>query len=734
MAKLLHKDFFFEEFYKYVKGTLEKPGQDEIDDVPYGGKKEIILCPEPLQFLKSFGSISADENKTRKRFEKLCVQEEKGFKKLDVSKRSSLIWFNTTKNGINLRLGIDEATREPTPIALGDNCVHGLIAGQTGSGKSVLMHNIIFNLIGEYAPWELDLYLADFKRVELSKYMTKGCKTPHVCACAATSEIRYVLSLINYIVDCMNAREDFFKRMGIEKIKTFRDIYPNIVLPRILLIVDEFQQMFLEASPKESELIRKMLTAIVKKGRATGVHIIFASQEMSHTLSASDLANFRLRICLNCNPSVSLDILGNKKAANCARGYVLANFDDYSEQTNHCYQVPICEGETDELDSAGNKMEYFNAYLQDIFKEATRFGFHKNSKFYDEYEQKDITALDTVLEKIYSYRGNNMVSNFDILTLGRYVTFSSKKYDIQTLFIERGLNKNILAISPNVEDVAYLQMLLWRNFSTSPVKAVDGEDYKHIIFALSPSVEILYRLDEHISPNNKTIYTNPDDINQLERLYKKREFFIPLFKIAKTPAEFAVMNYRKNIEMECTRRPDLLIQREQNIPEIERVFSGFSLQDAFVEANRIMLMEKNPILQKIARNLQDFYAYNQNPASIFPRTIIWINGVDVIERIPTWLQIMMKNATDNDFLFVLTATSEFDNLSSVKKTCDYIFTGGNNRRIYDRLDINYTYKDADSIVLDLNIRSSAEERSFKKYLYEFQMKPSNQIPLDEILM
>ena len=734
MAILPHSKFFFNTFSKYVQATLEKTDQEEIDNNPYGGKKEIIICPEPLHFLKLFGALGPDEQKTRLQFEKLCTQEDMGFKKLDISKGNSGIWFNTTKKGINLRLGIEDATKEPTPISLGDNCVHGLIAGQTGSGKSVLMHNIIFNLIGEYAPWELDLYLADFKRVELSKYMTKGCITPHVCACAATSEIRYVLSQINYIVDCMNAREDFFKRMGIEKIKTFRDTYPNIVLPRILLIVDEFQQMFLEASPKESEQIRKMLTAIVKKGRATGVHIIFASQEMSHTLSASDLANFRLRICLNCNPSVSLDILGNKKAANCARGFVLANFDDYSERTNHCYQVPICEGEIDELDSDGKKMEYFNYYLQHLSREANRFGFLKNSKFYDEYEQKDITALEKILEKIYSYRSSNMVSNFDILTLGRYVTYSSKKYDIQTLFIEKGLNKNILAISPNVEDIAYLQMLLWKNFSTSPIKDAVGEEYKHIIFSLSPSVEKLYVLEEHISSDNRTIYTNPDDINQLEGLYKKREFFIPLFKIAKTPAEFAVMNYRKNIEMECARRPDLLKQREQNIPEIERIFSGFSLEDAFVEANRIMLMEENPILQKIARNLQDFYAYKQNPASIFPRTIIWINGVDVIERIPSWLQIMMKNAVEYDFLFVLTATSEFDNLSTVKKTCDYIFTGGNNRRIYDRLDINYTYKDADSIVLDLNIRSSAEERSFKKYLYEFQMKPSNQIPLDEILM
>lgn len=729
MPNLPHSRFFFDTFSRYVKATLERAEQDEIDRTPYNGSNSIIISPEPLKFLDLFGAIGANKDKTRELFEQIVEREDLGFKKLDISSDNSGIWFNTTKKGINLRLGIEKASKVPMPIELGDRCVHGLIAGQTGSGKSVLMHNIILNLIGEYAPWELDLYLADFKRVELSKYMN-NFKTPHVCACAATSEIRYVLSQINYIVDCMNARENFFKRMGIEKLQLFREMYPNIVLPRILLIVDEFQQMFLEASPKESELIRKMLTAIVKKGRATGVHIIFASQEMSHTLSASDLANFRLRICLNCNPSVSLDVLGNKAAATCARGYVMANYDDYSEKTNHCYQVPIYE---DSKFKEENNQEYFDYYLEYISKLSDKYGFHKNWKYYEEDFQEDISALDMILNKLYAYRSFNMDSNFDILTLGRYVVYSSKKYDIQTLFIEKGLNKNILAVSPNVEDIAYLQMLLWKNFSTSPVKEAVGEDYKHIIYSLSPSVEMLYNIEEHIPQENKTVYRNPDDISQLEMLYKKREFFIPIYKTSKTPVEFAILNYRKNMETQCARRPDLLREREKNIPEIRRIFSGFSMEDAFVEANRIMFAEKDPIVKKIARNLQDFCTYLNNPASVFPRTIIWFNGIDVIERIPAWFQVMLKNATAHDFLFVLMATSEFDNLSSIRKTCDYIFTGGNNRRIYDRLDINYTYKDAGSIVLDLNIKSISEERSFKKYLYEFQRKTSNQIDLDAIL-
>lgn len=200
MENLLHSKFFFNVFDKYVKATLDKPGQEEIDENPYGNNKEILLCPEPLKFLDLFGTIGANQTRTREVFEELARGRDNGFKRIDISQKSTGFWFNTTKRGINLRLGIEETTKEPTPISLGDRCVHGLIAGQTGSGKSVLMHNLIFNLIGEYAPWELDLYLADFKRVELSKYMNESSVTPHVCACAATSEIRYVLSQINILL------------------------------------------------------------------------------------------------------------------------------------------------------------------------------------------------------------------------------------------------------------------------------------------------------------------------------------------------------------------------------------------------------------------------------------------------------------------------------------------------------------------------------------------------------
>ncbi len=216
--------------------------------VPYGVVDELIICPEPVLFLKDFNELGNDKGRCRALFEKKQLK----FDKLRLPARSGF-WWSTSRDQINLRLGIEESTTDPITMPLGNITVHGLIAGQTGSGKSVLLHNLIFNLMAEYPPWELDLYLADFKRVEFSKYMDEKHLAPHVSACAATGEVRYVLSLIQHLVDCMNAREDFLKRMGFEKIAKFREAYPKVVLSRILLIVDEFQQLFLETSTKESD-------------------------------------------------------------------------------------------------------------------------------------------------------------------------------------------------------------------------------------------------------------------------------------------------------------------------------------------------------------------------------------------------------------------------------------------------------------------------------------------------
>ena len=99
-------------FSKYVVATLEKDDQEEIDNNPYGGNKNIIICPEPLQFLDSFGSIGANQMKTRKLFEQLSKRKDLGFKMLRISSDNTGIWFNTTKRGITYENTIRKSARK----------------------------------------------------------------------------------------------------------------------------------------------------------------------------------------------------------------------------------------------------------------------------------------------------------------------------------------------------------------------------------------------------------------------------------------------------------------------------------------------------------------------------------------------------------------------------------------------------------------------------------------------
>lgn len=731
---LSHQDFIMTYLKEFLFGKtrdIPKKNGELTALVPYGKYQELILCPEPKEFLQEFNEAGNSKERCRAIFE----EKMRTFRRIPLGQQSGF-WWNTSRDQINLRLGINQNGKNPDAVPLGDITVHGLIAGQTGSGKSVLLHNLIFNLMAEYPPWELDLYLADFKRVEFSRYMDSGrFSAPHVVACAATGEIRYVLSLIQHLVDCMNAREDFFKRMGFEKIAKFRKAYPQVVLPRILLIVDEFQQMFLEASAKESEHIHRMLTAIVKKGRATGVHIVFASQEMSQTLSRSDLANFRLRIALNCDPNVSMDVLGNRKAAECPVGYVYVNNSDYSEATNMLFQVPLVE--TEPPRGSEDQLSYFETFMVIIDKMAKTSKIQKDTKFYQEDEQESIEVLEKTLSCISNYRRTIREKYFDALTLGRYVTFSSLRYDIQTLFIERGRNRNILAISPGVEDLAYLQRLFAMNFAKA-----DFEDpricYHHEIYSFMPAVESIYPLREELQTESTdkqpvSLYRNTEDFYNLEKRFTRMRFLLPLFLEAQTPFEFVLLNYQKNIEQELKRRPELRTDREAAIPVISQRFKDLDWKNVEDMCARIQEEEGRTILGKLAGNALEYCRFHENPLLVYPPTILWVVGIDVIERLPDWLLWMMKNGMDYNLLFLCMAGTDFDTMSQISKYCDYLFLGGRNRRIYDRLSVNYTAKNADCIALDMMIKSSGEERSFKKYRCSFSHHESPRIPFEKLL-
>lgn len=456
------------------------------DVYKYDGSEVITICPEPLAFIKEFDDVSDNAAKANEMFRekietfrKITLDPEKEPQLRGYCSFGTRMWRNKTLSGINLRPGNLNGDREDyTPVRMCDDNVHGLIAGRTGSGKSVYINALILSLLTEYAPWELDLYLADFKKVELSRYMNDADEknhniayTPHVNACAATSEIRYVISLIRYLVDCMNARQEFFARLGVTKLQEFRNKY-NVVLPRVLLMVDEFQQLFTEATSREIDEIQTMLNSITKLGRATGFHLVFASQEMSGTLRGNTLANFKIRMCLPCTPQISSDILGNSQATSLERGYVLINTDSGDELKNKKYRVPFIETDKKDDDDDDTKTPFYS-FLDEIKLASEKFDLdYKRAaqKFYREELQETEYAYREDLDRIREKKNKAVAQNrsiFDAVILGKSVLYSPKIVDKVSFYIEKGRNKGMMIACPNPENAARIRKLIAENLFRS---------------------------------------------------------------------------------------------------------------------------------------------------------------------------------------------------------------------------------------------------------------------------
>ncbi len=557
------------------------------DIYTYDGAEEICICPEPLTFLRKFDDVSDNREKAVALFEKMREDFQR-FRleakpvpliESDIQKEPERMWLNKTLTGINLRPGNLNDDRDAfPPVKMCDDNVHGLIAGRTGSGKSVFINALILSLITEYPPWELDLYLADFKKVELSRYMNDSDKanlntafTPHIRACAATSEIRYVISLIQYLVDCMNARNEFFTRLGVTKIQEFRNEY-DLVLPRVLLIVDEFQQMFSEATNREAEEIQTMLNSITKLGRATGFHLIFASQEMSGTLRGNTLANFKIRMALPCNKQISLDILGNGAAEQLERGYVLINTEAGDELSNQKYRVPFIETDQKDAEEEGEKKKTpFFHYLDGIKLAAKNFPLEYKTgtqKFYreelQEQEQAFLDDLDRIKEKKNSgLKGKKDL--FDGIVLGKTVLYSERRNDKVSFYLERGRNKGVMIATPNADDAARMRKLLMENFVRSDEHIVHiALELNSLVHARFPSEEMIEGEQEYHSMNEE------DGLEQLRVLYELRRGSLRCLKEKTMSPRICRMMELKRKLTECCEKEESRRKQEEYEQEVSK--------------------------------------------------------------------------------------------------------------------------------------------------------------------
>lgn len=219
---------------------------------------------------------------------------------------------------------------------------HVLISGKTGSGKSTLLHAMITNLSLYYSPDEVHFYLVDFKKgVEFKPYASLGL--PHARVIAIESEREFGMSVLQRLDVELRRRGDLFRAQGVQDLRAYRHANPDVCMPRVLLIIDEFQEFFVQ-DDKISQDAALLLDRLVRQGRAFGIHVLLGSQTLAgaYTLARSTLGQMAVRIALQCSESDAHLILSDDNTA--ARllsrpGEAIYNDANGLFEGNHPFQV-----------------------------------------------------------------------------------------------------------------------------------------------------------------------------------------------------------------------------------------------------------------------------------------------------------------------------------------------------------------------------------------------------------
>lgn len=226
-----------------------------------------------------------------------------GAKHNAVNKKDSDISLSgDSTEGIKIKIGT-KGIKEDVVLSLGNSTdpVHGIVCGTTGSGKTVLLHQIIIQGSRNYSPFELQFVLLDYKEGTGFKAYKE---LPNAKIIAIDADIDFGLETLNYLRNEMNARAELFKKHDARDISHFRK-KTGKVCPRILIIIDEFQVLLngSQTDPYTNREIQQIMEEIVRLGRSFGLHLLLATQTPSGVRwTSGTIENIALRIGLRMSP------------------------------------------------------------------------------------------------------------------------------------------------------------------------------------------------------------------------------------------------------------------------------------------------------------------------------------------------------------------------------------------------------------------------------------------------
>ncbi|GAA8183319.1 hypothetical protein HpBT140_05690 [Helicobacter pylori] len=403
-------------------------------------------------------------------------------------------WTKSSQLRVSVPVGWDINHKEVC-FEIGEAQNHTLICGRSGSGKSNFLHVLIQNLAFYYAPNEIQLFLLDYKEgVEFNTY-TNPTILEHARLVSVASSVGFGVGFLSWLDKEMKKRGELFKQFNVKDLSAYRK---HGEMPRLIVVIDEFQVIFSDSTSKEKERVERYLTTILKKGRSYGVHLILATQTMRGAdINRSLMAQIANRIALPMDAEDSDSILGDDVACELVRPEGIFNNNGGHKKYHTKMSVP-------------KATDNFKPFIE---------------KIHGEFNQRNLAPIE---HKIYNGETplempNTLKANEMRLHLGKEVDYEQK--DLIVGFESN--ESHLLVVSQDSNARIALMKLFAQNFKTANkellfynaekrlVRELDELKKHHITPMQSPLMSVL---DTAMNPNSVLMI---DNLNEAKELHDK---------------------------------------------------------------------------------------------------------------------------------------------------------------------------------------------------------------------
>ncbi|MGL2345439.1 FtsK/SpoIIIE domain-containing protein [Helicobacter pylori] len=403
-------------------------------------------------------------------------------------------WTESSQFKVSVPVGWDINHKEVC-FEIGNEQNHTLICDHSGIGKSNFLHVLIQNLAFYYAPNEVQLFLLDYKEgVEFNAYVADP-PLEHARLVSVASSVGYGMSFLSWLCKEMQERAELFKQF---KVKDLSDYRKHEKMPRLIVVIDEFQVLFSDNSTKGKESVDQSLNTLLKKGRSYGVHLVLATQTMrGGEIDSNIKAQIANRIALPMDADDSAKILDDDAACEIQKPEGIFNNNGWHQKYHTKMSIPKAPDD-------------FTAFIK---------------KIHEEFNQRNLAPID---RKIYNGETplkmpNTLKANEMRLHLGKKVDYEQKD-----LIVEFESNEShLLVVSQDLNARIALMKLFAQNFKTANkellfynaekrlVRELDELKKHHIVPMQGPLGSVL---DTAMNPNSTLVI---DNLNEAKELHDK---------------------------------------------------------------------------------------------------------------------------------------------------------------------------------------------------------------------